>query len=928
MENIIKSNISEFRDNEALFLDAFIDELKDQFHNQYGIELVNTEHIPLIFCGCIDLIQIERYTPNKETLTGVEKIFQETILEFKNRDILSGQRIPKTNAFNQLLKFRGDRLNPYLPATQDLKFGMAFSSSEFYVVYDILDTNVFESICDVITYLNSEKNISFSTIVKHIYTRSLRRIPLFNKRFRPHRDREFYFSHLELEFIRLLIQDNSKVELNFSSPESVEVFSNHENVRFNSIKLENEDFHSSQEYLFSKYIYGLSNEEIYLRHSIKDDILNQPAEVLIYSLRGEKSTYLSFEEAKDIVVDLKNETSSKRDIIRHREDNDSDQLKRILSNPKFNVLYIKTGSLHQNFSLNDNLPIGYSISKIIKSENRELILEISRTKNSKTTLIDLDGLLENKQRRINHRLRRSFPEYSFENLTNILDHLKKGENIINQGYKNHNVVKYNLRNIDLKKERFNSFIDFKTFFFDVTIPNSTSILDFIDNISENQIEVFRSEKEFLNISKTLIPLDSIETSDDISRYKARNIILDNSRINHIVKEFKIPLEQRGYITILPNSIFINFDQEISELFYNKSDQSIKVSVPRRHFSLSLKLNEKKILPAYFLIELSKEYVRDQISAYLNLLFVRPANVLSSRFNLNPHSFFNKIKFKKSPKINRQKQKIKEYFSIQKRINQDKNDEVLGALSNKSIKFWDYFFHEINKTNEKIGWKIDNMLLKSENFEDTYFKDKLKSLSSEFNSSVDLIKQAGTIIETGSLSNEKKKLSDVYKLILKQKRNFNESNFAVKINNHKTLEEENPISFYESFIISCNLTSFDRLLNEILSNTEKYAFETKSDNNICWIDFDVILKDENYFLSLKISNNGIPFPKGYSKDDYIMPNKTSEKGSGLGGAIIDDIVTKFGDKNWELNFYNNQSKSETDNKAVEFSFLFKLTKDEE
>ena len=103
MENIIKSNISEFRDNEALFLDAFIDELKDQFHNQHGIELVNTEHIPLIFCGCIDLIQIERYTPNKETLTGVEKIFQETILEFKNRDILSGQRIPKTNAFSEIL---------------------------------------------------------------------------------------------------------------------------------------------------------------------------------------------------------------------------------------------------------------------------------------------------------------------------------------------------------------------------------------------------------------------------------------------------------------------------------------------------------------------------------------------------------------------------------------------------------------------------------------------------------------------------------------------------------------------------------------------------------------------------------------------------------------------------------------------------------
>ena len=35
-------------------------------------------------------------------------------------------------------------------------------------------------------------------------------------------------------------------------------------------------------------------------------------------------------------------------------------------------------------------------------------------------------------------------QYSYENLTNILDHLKNEENIINQGYKNHHVVKYNL----------------------------------------------------------------------------------------------------------------------------------------------------------------------------------------------------------------------------------------------------------------------------------------------------------------------------------------------------------------------------------------------------------------------------------------------------------------------------------------------------
>ena len=80
---------------------------------------------------------------------------------------------------------------------------------------------------------------------------------------------------------------------------------------------------------------------------------------------------MSFEQAVILGDELKNETFSKRDIIRH-EDHDSDQLKGF-SNPKFNVLYIKTGSLDQNFSLNDNLPIGYNISEIIKSNNRELI---------------------------------------------------------------------------------------------------------------------------------------------------------------------------------------------------------------------------------------------------------------------------------------------------------------------------------------------------------------------------------------------------------------------------------------------------------------------------------------------------------------------------------------------------------------------------
>ena len=98
-------------------------------------------------------------------------------------------------------------------------------------------------------------------------------------------------------------------------------------------------------------------------------------------------------------------------------------------------------------------------------------------------------------------------------------------------------------------------------------------------------------------------------------------------------------------------------------------------------------------------------------------------------------------------------------------------------------------------------------------------------------------------------------------------------------------------------IKANLTLLEVLLNNILTNASKYAFEDGNVMNLLVIE----LKVTEDIMMLEIRNNGKPFPRNYDKEKFIAKYKTANpsRGTGLGGYDINRIASHFGNEEWEL-----------------------------
>jgi len=95
-------------------------------------------------------------------------------------------------------------------------------------------------------------------------------------------------------------------------------------------------------------------------------------------------------------------------------------------------------------------------------------------------------------------------------------------------------------------------------------------------------------------------------------------------------------------------------------------------------------------------------------------------------------------------------------------------------------------------------------------------------------------------------------------------------------------------------IMTNLTLFKVLVDNILTNADKYAFTSKKSSN----HFIFELKTTDESLEFHIRNNGKPFPNNFNKDKFVTKFSTTI-GSGIGGYDINRIATYFGDPDWEL-----------------------------
>lgn len=98
-------------------------------------------------------------------------------------------------------------------------------------------------------------------------------------------------------------------------------------------------------------------------------------------------------------------------------------------------------------------------------------------------------------------------------------------------------------------------------------------------------------------------------------------------------------------------------------------------------------------------------------------------------------------------------------------------------------------------------------------------------------------------------------------------------------------------------VKVNLTLFETLINDIMSNAEQHAFDDCNPINSVNVEYTV----DNEWFTLFISNNGKPFPKDIDVVNFTKRGWAagSHKGSGIGGNDIKTIMEDVFNGHFEL-----------------------------
>ena len=114
------------------------------------------------------------------------------------------------------------------------------------------------------------------------------------------------------------------------------------------------------------------------------------------------------------------------------------------------------------------------------------------------------------------------------------------------------------------------------------------------------------------------------------------------------------------------------------------------------------------------------------------------------------------------------------------------------------------------------------------------------------------------------------------------------------------KEELDTTFFDWYNISIDIDYLKEIIENILINANKHAFKSKEKNNKVIIELD---NDGNELIMI-IKDNGIGFPKGFTKEKFIQEYATSDdtKGSGIGGNTIDNNIKELRG-NWDLDLDN-------------------------
>ncbi|WP_274475394.1 N-6 DNA methylase [Mangrovimonas aestuarii] len=310
--------------------------------------------------------------------------------------------------------------------------------------------------------------------------------------------------------------------------------------------------------------------------------------------------------------------------------------------------------------------------------------------------------------------------------------------------------------------------------------------------------------------------------------------------------------------------------------------------------VALKLDEDEVDPIFLINEFSADYVEDQLNKY------RVGSVQPMLRNNDLIKIVIKL-----PSIQEQRAKVKGILELSEKfkILQEERNRLAHGEQVSSFDEFASLKHSLGTPRQNILSNAKSLIRFFENNDSSAFSEVKDLYNERYNTNLidDLVQikndvnHISTILEKG----ENGLVMSDYELSAISIKDLNQLlNKLKKVRENYTFHYERALAEeMKNKAIRANLTLFQILLDNILSNANKYAFREKSGLNLLVVE----LKVTEEVMQLEIRNNGLPFPNNFNRDKFISKFSTSneDNGSGLGGYDINRIAKYFNNPDWEL-----------------------------
>ncbi|HBG70462.1 MAG: hypothetical protein A2W93_09405 [Bacteroidetes bacterium GWF2_43_63] len=309
--------------------------------------------------------------------------------------------------------------------------------------------------------------------------------------------------------------------------------------------------------------------------------------------------------------------------------------------------------------------------------------------------------------------------------------------------------------------------------------------------------------------------------------------------------------------------------------------------------LSFKIDESIVDLKYLINELHADYVLEQLE------FVRTGAIIPS---LRKEDILDAVI--KLPSLAEQRAKVQGLFELSNKIQklQDERDALAHGKLIRQFNEFSSLKHTLGRPRQNILDWSDNLLdflnRKNEGFEllnkafaefyDIDIISALKEIKRDTNFITDVLEKGENGLVLSEYEKQTISLLEINSIVGELSNN----GFIFKIKKLLLKGEK-----LKERGIYANRTLFKILLDNLLTNANKYAFDKKAAGNDVIIELTVVETS----LLLEIKNNGKPFPKNFDREKFITKYSTadSQNGSGIGGYDIHRIATEFNNPDWIL-----------------------------